>query len=394
MEDSQRNNKDNKNSTLIKIGIAIFIALFMCLSITVLTGAGLWYGGFIQEEMCNVVKEDSPIAQRLECSTVTSTQYVIEEKKVTNPEVTDLEQVVTRVVEDSSDAVVGIGVHGNNLSSDQIVGSGFVVSKNGLVVTNHHVVSGGDPEDFFVVIGENGGQVAVNEIFLDEINDIALIRVDSENMSVLPLGDSSSLKVGQTAIAIGNPLGDLSNTVTVGTISALGREVEVPDNEFNFSSTTHSDVIQTDAAINPGNSGGPLINSNGEVVGVNFATIRGADNLSFAIPINIVKQRINELNETGSFQMPYLGVEYQERLVFFENESTVGAVVANVVPGSPAEKAGIESGDIIVQYNGVSLEDESLLSLIQKTPVGTEVEIVIIRDNRSQTLAATIEDRS
>lgn len=375
-----------------------FVTAFVLIVTAVVLGF-LWLGGYFQGWMCDAVKKDSFLWNKFSCFassvTVNSGQtFSFEEKEDQNVVVTDLENVVTQVVEENAEAVVGIGVVGGSEAADQIVGSGFVVSSSGLIVTNQHVVSSGDETDFFVVIGEETDQIKVEKIYRDEVNDIALVEVAEGDLKALPLGDSGSVKVGQTAIAIGNPLGSFSNTVTVGSISALNREVEVSDDRFRFSSRTHFDVIQTDAAINPGNSGGPLINSNGEVIGVNFATISGADNMSFALPINLVKQRIQELNEFGNFRLPFLGVEYQRRLVFFQNEGIVGAVVASVVPGGPAANAGIGRGDVIVQYEGQDLEEHSLLNLIQRSQIGEEVEIVIIRDGKSRTVKATIGDRN
>ena len=359
----------------------------------------LWLGGYMNTWLCNTVQEESVLWDRFSCDGKTSVvdgneDYSYEEKEDQNIMVTDLESVVTKVVSESSDSVVGIGIAGGTNAADRVIGSGFVVSSNGLIVTNQHVVSGGEAEDFFVVIGEDSDPIQVEKIYRDEVNDIALLKLAKTDLKVLPLGDSTKIKVGQTAIAIGNPLGSLSNTVTVGSISALNREVELSDDYYQFSSRTHFDVIQTDAAINPGNSGGPLLNSNGEVVGVNFATVSGADNLSFALPINLVKQRIQELNEFGDFRLPFLGVEYQRRLVFYKNEGVVGAIVMNVVENSPAAKAGIVEGDVIVQFAGKDLEDESLLNLIQRAKIGEEVEVVIIRDGESQTIKVVIADRN
>ena len=359
----------------------------------------LWLGGYMNTWLCNTVQEESVLWDRFSCDGKTSVvdgneDYSYEEKDDQNIMVTDLETVVTKVVSESSDSVVGIGIAGGTNAADRVIGSGFVVSSNGLIVTNQHVVSGGEAEDFFVVIGEDSDPIQVEKIYRDEVNDIALLKLAKTDLKVLPLGDSTKIKVGQTAIAIGNPLGSLSNTVTVGSISALNREVELSDDYYRFSSRTHFDVIQTDAAINPGNSGGPLLNSNGEVVGVNFATVSGADNLSFALPINLVKQRIQELNEFGDFRLPFLGVEYQRRLVFYKNEGVVGAIVMNVVENSPAAKAGIVEGDVIVQFAGKDLEDESLLNLIQRAKIGEEVEVVIIRDGESQTIKVVIADRN
>lgn len=391
-ESDTRNRKPRKR-------LRKFFVTTLVLILTAIVLGFLWLGGYFQGWMCDAVKKDSFLWNKFSCSpssvTVNSGQtFSFEEKEDQNVVVTDLENVVTQVVEENAEAVVGIGVVGGSEAADQIVGSGFVVSSSGLIVTNQHVVSSGDETDFFVVIGEKTDQISVKKIYRDEVNDIALVEVAEGDLKALPLGDSGSVKVGQTAIAIGNPLGSFSNTVTVGSISALNREVEVSDDRFRFSSRTHFDVIQTDAAINPGNSGGPLINSNGEVIGVNFATISGADNMSFALPINLVKQRIQELNEFGNFRLPFLGVEYQRRLVFFQNEGIVGAVVASVVPGGPAANAGIGRGDVIVQYDGQDLEEHSLLNLIQRSQIGEEVEIVVIRNGESRTVKATIGDRN
>jgi serine protease Do len=391
--------KPNKGSRFKKL-LFIFTVLSFCTLAFFGTTSFLWLGGYVDNWICTSVQEDSKIWNKFSCSTqsisesTTGETYEFNEKDEKNVIVSDLEEVVTKVVADSSASVVGIGVYGRNVVADQVVGSGFVVSANGLIVTNQHVVSSGDVQDFFVIIGEDTDPIKVDQIYRDELNDIALLKVSKTELKTIPLGDSSTLKVGQTVIAIGNPLGSLSNTVTVGTVSALNREVDVSDDAFNFASRTHFDVIQTDAAINPGNSGGPLINSNGEVIGVNFATISGADNLSFALPINWVKQRIQELNEFGSFRIPFMGVEYQRRLVFYKNESIIGAVVMNVVAGSPAEKAGIVVGDVIVQYNNKDLENDSLLNLIQRSKIGDEVEVVLIRNNENVTIKVTISDRN
>lgn len=390
---------EGKRKSSIK-GLIIRLFLFL-LSIGILFSVigFLWLGGYMNTWLCKTVQEESVLWERFSCDGKTSVvdgneDYSYEEKEDQNIMVTDLESVVTKVVSESSDSVVGIGIAGGTNAADRVIGSGFVVSSNGLVVTNQHVVSGGEAEDFFVVIGEDSDPIQVEKIYRDEVNDIALLKLAKTDLKVLPLGDSTKIKVGQTAIAIGNPLGSLSNTVTVGSISALNREVELSDDYYRFSSRTHFDVIQTDAAINPGNSGGPLLNSNGEVVGVNFATVSGADNLSFALPINLVKQRIQELNEFGDFRLPFLGVEYQRRLVFYKNEGVVGAIVMNVVENSPAAKAGIVDGDVIVQFAGKDLEDESLLNLIQRAKIGEEVEVVIIRDGESQTIKVVIADRN
>jgi serine protease Do len=242
-------------------------------------------------------------------------------------------------------------------------------------------------ENYYVVFKDNNTPVNIEQIniFRDPVNDIALIKIDKEevpsNMAALPLGDSDILKLGQTVIAIGNPLGKYSGTITKGIVSGLNREVSITKGFFSSQSEVYSDVIQTDAAINPGNSGGPLINN------------EGASNLSFALPINRVKLRISELEKNGKFKIPYLGVEYRLRVVFLKGQSFIGAEITNVINGSPAEVAGIFKGDIILDFNGESLENNTLSTLIQKTTIGSKVEVVLYRNKLEKTIEVIIGER-
>lgn len=374
--------------------IVIFFLIFLIISTIGIAIA--WYGGLLQEPLCEVVTSDSLIGKELKCTKSTSinTENNNNNNSGEQPLVTNMENVVINVVKQNENSIVGIGINGGVLSQDRIVGSGFIVSNDGLIVTNQHVVSRGGPEDYFVVIGESEETIAVEDIYRDELNDIAIVKIARTDLNPVKLGDSDSLQVGQTVIAIGNPLGSLTSTVTVGTLSAQGRDVEVGDGGFNFNVRNYTDVLQTDAAINPGNSGGPLFNSQGQVIGINFATVQGADNLSFALPINRVKARIDEVGEFGSFRIPFLGVEYQRRLIFYKNESLVGAIVTRAIPGTPAEAAGLQEGDVIVQYDGKSLEDNALAELIQNSPIGEKVKVVIIREESTQTLTVTVGDRT
>lgn len=187
------------------------------------------------------------------------------------------------------------------------IGTGFVVAENGLVVTNKHVVS--DLEAEYIVINANDEEFKVGKIYRDPTNDLAILNVEELNLSGLELGDSDELKVGQSVIAIGTALGEFRHTVTTGVISGLGRGIEAGD---IFGSREFLEgVIQTDAAINPGNSGGPLLNSKGEVIGVNVAVSANAQNIGFAIPINVVKASLDNFNKTGQFDRPLLGIRYQ-----------------------------------------------------------------------------------
>lgn len=359
----------------------------------------LWFGGYVNDWVCGIVKDDSSIAKRFSCTNESVKEegegefrYNVVERDG-EIKISDQETLLTDVVENSSNSVVSIGIKGDEFSQDQVIGTGFIVSENGLIVTNQHVVSGGEEADFFVITKNTEEQIPVDKIYRDSVNDLAFIKVDATGLSVLPLGDSEKLRVGQTVIAIGNPLGNLTGSVTSGIISALDRDVQVGEGFFNSDIGIFEGVIQTDAAVNPGNSGGPLIDLNGDVIGVNFATIQGADNLSFAIPINRVKQRINELNEYGKFRIPYIGVEYRRRVVFYENDAVVGALVVRVVADSPAAQAGVLQGDIVVQYDGMSVEDVSLFNLIQKSEIGKEIDIVVLRSGQQVNIKLKVGER-
>ncbi len=262
------------------------------------------------------------------------------------------------------------------------IGTGFIINKDGLIVTNRHVVA---EDAVYKVITSDNKSYVVKKIIRDPINDIAFVFVDfkNANISPIPLGDSNDLQLGQTVIAIGTPLGELSGSVTVGVISGLHRKVTV-GSYFMGQTKEYENVIQTDAAINPGNSGGPLINLGGEVVGVNFAKTSGADNISFALPIDLVKQRLNEYNEYGRLREPFIGIAYvyvspvQAELY----DIVPGAFIKRVVPDSPADKAGLRPGDIIVKLDGKTIEN-GIPTILYEHKIGDEVEAKVaqIKDN-------------
>lgn len=393
--------KINKKHSRIKLFFAI--SLFVLLVLCFLSLLFLWYGGFIKDFVCKSVRSESVIWNKFSCSSSISQNaenvFPLESTGQNIIDFSSEDNMIQSIVESSSPAVVGIGIVGDNVNSlDQIIGTGFIVSKAGLIVTNQHVVEAEDVK-YYVVFQDSKKtlEIKTSNIFRDPVNDIALVKLDKDNVpsnvTALPLGDSDLLKLGQTVIAIGNPLGKYSGTVTKGIISGLNREVTITKGFFNTQNEIYSDVIQTDAAINPGNSGGPMINSKGEVVGINFATVEGASNLSFALPINRIKLRILELEQNGKFKIPYLGVEYRSRVVFVKGQSLIGAEVTNVIKNSPAEATGIKIGDIIVNFNGSSLDSTSLLALIQKTTIGSKVEIILLRGKIENTLEVVIGER-
>lgn len=278
----------------------------------------------------------------------------------------------------------------------QDIGTGFVVSPEGLIVTNKHVVANTTAN--YKVIDKDGKEYEVEQISRDPSNDIAILKINATGLKTIELGSSDNLKVGQFVIAIGTALGELRHTVTTGVISGLGRGITAGSIYEGYVEQL-DDVIQTDAAINPGNSGGPLLNSAGQVIGVNVALASGAENIGFAIPIDIVKEGLNQFQTTGKFvSKPYLGVQYQmiSQKTALLNNVPQGAFVVDVISGSPAETAGIKADDIITKFNGTEIKEESggLAEVISKKKPGDTVSIEIWRGGKTLTLSATLSEFS
>lgn len=256
------------------------------------------------------------------------------------------------------------------------LGSGFILNKDGYIVTNDHVVR--DAETIRVKLS-NEKVYTGKVIGSDPKTDIAIVKISAqESLTPAVLGDSDKLQVGQWAIAIGNPFG-LDRTVTVGVISATGRS--------DMGIETYEDFIQTDASINPGNSGGPLLNIYGEVIGINTAIVASGQGIGFAIPVNMAKQVVSQLIAKGSVSRGWLGVSIQplteDMARSFGLSGTGGALVNDVVPGSPAAKAGIQQGDVITSFAGTAVKDvRQLQRLVADTPAGKKVEVEIVREGR------------
>lgn len=270
-----------------------------------------------------------------------------------------------------------------NSDEPQNIGSGFIVTADGLIVTNKHVVN--DAETEYTVITSNEKRYTVRRIYRDPLNDIAILKIDpSQNIGTtlkpVTLGDSEKLQVGQLAIAIGTPLGEFSNTVTTGVISGLGRGITAGSIYEGFIERL-DDVIQTDAAISPGNSGGPLLNSTGQVIGVNTAVSISGQNIGFALPINTIKESINNFNQTGQFNRPFLGVSYRmiTSQLAIRTELPEGAYIQTVVEGSAADKAGIREGDIITEIDGQKIiaEDKEISTIIARKKVGDKMNLKV-----------------
>ncbi len=345
------------------------------------------------------------------------------QRPVLSPE----DQTIVRVVEESAPAVVSIvitkdvpkarsffgfpffrgqsGMGGEeNQSTRQTVGhgSGFFVSPDGYIVTNKHVVS--DTKAEYTVITSDRQEFPATVLALDPVNDVAIIKVNGDAFPALRLGDSDALRVGQTALAIGNPLGEFANSVSRGIVSGLKRQVTAGISYGQ--EEVLRDIIQTDAAINPGNSGGPLLNLSGEVIGINVAVVSGAENIGFAIPVNQIKRAVDEVKQTGKIVTPYIGVRYiilnealarQAGLPF-----TWGALIQRgeqltdlaVIPGSPADKAGLVENDIILEIDGQKIDSEhSLASIIGAHRVGDTVKLRVFHKGDEKNVSVTLEER-
>ena len=261
-------------------------------------------------------------------------------------------------------------------------GSGVIVDKEGYILTNNHVIEGADK----VKVRLNDGREFTATVKgQDSRTDLAVLHMKSKDLPVATLGDSDKLEVGEWAIAIGSPFG-LEHTVTVGVISAKGRS--------GFGTGTYEDFVQTDASINPGNSGGPLINIDGEVIGINAMIIQPGTGIGFAIPINMAKQILNDLIKTGKVVRPWLGISVQdltpEIAEHFKAKEKEGVLVGQVYQGTDAEKAGLASGDIIISVDDKPIKNGGeLVKEIQKRKVGQKVKLNIIREGKPLTVEVT-----
>lgn len=284
-------------------------------------------------------------------------------------------------------------------------GTGFVVSEDGLILTNKHVVA--DTTADYTVFTNDGRKFDAQVLAKDPVQDLAILKIETEEkFPVVKLGDSDNLQIGQTVIAIGNVLGEFKNSVSVGVISGLGRKITASGGGFY---ETIEDVIQTDAAINRGNSGGPLLDLKGQVIGINTALALGAENIGFAIPINKAKKDIKQVKEIGKIVYPFLGVYYT--LITEELKEQYGLLVdygawigrdrfggkteVAIFSDSAAEKVGLQRDDIILEFNGerITLEN-SLAKIIMKYDPGDEVILKILRNGQEKTISVILGEKS
>ncbi|MEI6144611.1 MAG: trypsin-like peptidase domain-containing protein [Candidatus Berkelbacteria bacterium] len=283
-------------------------------------------------------------------------------------------------------------------------GTGFIITSDGLILTNKHVVS--DAAATYTIIAADGKNYDGKIQSIDPLNDLAVIKITATGLPVVELGDSDQLQVGQWVVAIGNALGQYQNTVTAGVISAKQRDIQASDST-GASSENLSGMLQTDAAINAGNSGGPLVNLQGQVIGINTAVASGAQGIGFAIPINAAKSAIDSIKKTGKIVRPYLGVRYLPITPDIAKTNNLkydyGALVVKgngigqvaVVPGSPADKAGIVENDIILEINGERIDStNSMTSLLTKYNVGDTVSVKISHAGEEKTVKVTLQAMS
>ncbi len=281
-------------------------------------------------------------------------------------------------------------------------GTGFIVSEEGMVLTNAHVVS--DKEADYTILTNDGKKYPATVLARNTARDLAIIKFENkEKLPALKLGDSDQLKIGQTVVAIGNALGEFRNTISVGVISGLGRSLTASGGGLI---QAVDDVIQTDAAINRGNSGGPLLNLRGEVVGINFAMAQGAENIGFAIPVNKAKKSIEQIKTLGKIVYPFLGVRYVLITQTIQQENNLpvdyGAWVVSeqpgepaVFPGSAAQIAGLKEGDIILEFNGEKITTENgLAKIIMKYNPGDKIALKLLREGKEKNISITLDEKS
>ncbi|MFP4539764.1 MAG: S1C family serine protease [Candidatus Paceibacterota bacterium] len=372
-----------KRNILINISITILTIIVLLGSATFLAYI---YRGPIFEHFASQYLEEIEENKEEKESKEAPFASMDHEKRITEA-VSVADPAVVSVVEDPSDSEDPFDLFADR---KEIGGSGFIISSEGYVVTNRHVVENENLE--YAILTNDGERYEAEVLDKDPVFDVAVLKVSSdEEFQYLEFGDSEDLKVGQTAIAIGNALGEFQNSVSVGVISGLSRSITAAG--VGGRAEFFEEVIQTDAAINPGNSGGPLMNIEGRVIGVNAALAISSQNIGFAIPSSIVEPVVRSVREEGRIIRPFLGVRYLEVDPYLQKRRDLpvdhGVLVASgdsnepaVVPDTPAAKAGLKEGDIILEMNGDELDERgSFAREIRKKQVGETIELLVLRED-------------
>ncbi len=360
---------------------------FICVLISVLLTAGGLAGAYLIGRNTTYANIDS------------SRQMIVQEGEVIADVAQKVSPSVVSIVTEQQSTVQSL-FYGSQVRKSQAAGTGVIIDSSGYILTNKHVVPEGITNLGIVTYDGNEYQ-NVQVVGRDPLNDLAIIKVsDPKDFVAAKLGDSDSVRVGHKVIAIGNALGQFQNTVTSGIISGIGRPVEASDEAGSLTEQL-TNLFQTDAAINSGNSGGPLINYNGEVVGINTAVAADAQNIGFAIPINETKGIITSVKETGKVSRPFLGVRFitlnEAAANELKSDVKEGAYIDTqqgaVVAGSPADKAGLKPGDIITRVNDTEVTERiPLTSAISRYKVGETVTLTIVREGKEQKVSATLAE--
>mgnify|MGYP000884197133 FL=1 len=367
-----------KNNSRYSENKKVIIACLATAFIVFLLSAGGMAGAFLLGRSYNARNLDE------------KRQTVVQEGEVIEDVAQKMGPSVVSIVTEQQSTINSL-FYGARTQTSKAAGTGLILDENGLILTNKHVVPEGTSA--VEVVTSNGVSYKdVQIIGRDPLNDLAVLKVSNpKNFSPARLGDSEKVRTGQKVIAIGNALGQFQNTVTSGIISGMGRPIEAGD-ESGSSSEQLTNLFQTDAAINSGNSGGPLLNFNGEVIGINTAIAQDAENIGFAIPINEAKGIIESVKTSGKLSRPYIGVKYSSLNTSIAKQLNIsvtkGAYIdtdsGSVVSGSPAEKAGLKGGDVITKVNDITLSDTiSLTSAVGRFKVGDDVTLTVVRDGKT-----------
>ena len=371
---------------------ALLVAMIGATLVGAVTGGSAVYWAVRDRVQANTLTATSPQAATAPQATVPQQNLQVNVNSAVEDAVTKVGPAVVTVVNHLQPQQT----FGFSTDSATASGSGVIISQDGYLLTNNHVVEGAQSLE---VIFRDGQSVSAKLIGTDPFADVAVLKVDGPVPGVAELGNSDLLNPGEAVIAIGSPLGDFKNTVTVGVVSATGRSIET-DNNYKM-----EDLIQTDAAINHGNSGGPLVNLAGQVVGINTLVIRGnanssdqAEGLGFAIAANTVKAVSDQLIAKGFVSHPYLGITWGliTPSIAQANGLTAqwGIYVKDVGQGSPAEQAGLQVGDILTQINGTPLDgDHPFINTLLNFSVGQQVQLTVMRGRQTLTLKATLGER-
>lgn len=325
-----------------------------------------------------------------------ATRVLYTEETISDDDITQtLENTIKCVVGISKIKNTGNSIFLNNSTEALGLGTGMIVSENGYILTNWHVA--GDKYSKCYVTLENGKVDNGSVVWADKDLDLAIVKINGTGLSSITLGDSDNIKIGQKAYAIGNPIGvEFQRTVTSGIISGLNRTIKIDDeNESSYM----DDLIQTDATINPGNSGGPLINSNGEVIGINTVKITEAEGIGFAVPVNIVKPIIESFKNNGEFNEAYLGIFAYDKNVIPYLDSSIdfnsGIYVAQISVDGPSYNSGLRTGDIITRIDEITINKMSeLRSYIYTKKIGDQVNLTILRNDREKVITIKLGRKS